>query len=554
MDAFVTTQGIAAGRRHAFLGGVATTALDPLELDQYNELHTHAQVLTETVADLQLLSGRLAEALTAIDATVHRQALLNNELHESLMTARMVPAGNLEARLQRAVRQAAEQCAKHVALRVEGTDVMLDDQMVNVLIDPLQHLLRNAVDHGLEPTAIRAQLGKSATGQIVLGFSRDGNYLMIACRDDGAGLNLTRIHAHAIERGLIAADQTLSDDEIARLILRPGFSTAHTVTEISGRGVGMDIVHTSVAKLKGSIDIRTQTGRGATFALRVPMSLGIVHCLLANAGGQTFALPTDGLAQIVYDGARHLVSHRNGGWLYSDGALNCPAYSLSRLTGLAPQDAIGQGHSRHVVLMNDVAGQIAVVVDGVDSGVDLLIKKMGRFLKNVKGVIGASILGNGTVVLILEVSELLRIERGEATPAAPTEAPVSEQTRRPDILVVDDSLSVRTALTALLAEEGFHVRTAKDGIEAIEAIGERVPALVLVDMEMPRMNGLELTAHIRADTAIRHLPIIMVTSRTAEKHRKLASAAGVDDYLTKPYRENELLKRLRTVLSLTKAA
>lgn len=553
MEGFVATQGIAAGRRQALAAAssAALSGFDPLEMDQYNELHTHVHGLTETAADLQLLGRRLIDTLADVETAVRQHVLLNNELHDLLMVSRMVPASHLESRLQRTVRQAAEQCGKQAVLHVRGTDVMLDDQMVNVLIDPLQHLLRNAVDHGLEAPAVRAELGKPPAGELVLSFARDGKYLMVTCRDDGAGLDLARIYDHALERGLVNENQVLGEGEIARLILRSGFSTAESVTQVSGRGVGMDIVYTHVAKLKGSIDIHTQAGRGATFTLRLPISLGIAHCLLVTAENETFALSVNNLEQIVYGGARD-VRRASGGWIYNEGEMNCPAYFLAHLAGVSETaDAASEERQRHVVLMNDVTGKVAIVVDTVTGGQDLVVKKPGRYLSDVKGVVGASILGNGSVVPILEQAELLRIERGEVV----SEQRVAGTTdTAADVLVVDDSLSVRTALSTLLMEEGFRVRTAKDGIEAVEAIGERRPAVVLVDLEMPRMNGLELTTHIRANAATRDLPVIIVTSRTAEKHRLQATAAGVDDYVTKPYREHELLARLRNVLGLNKAA
>ncbi len=551
MDNFVTTQGIAAGRRQALaVASDAGAGFDPLELDQYSELHTYVHGLAETVADLQLLGARLTDALTTVDTAVNQQVLLNDELHELLMTSRMVPAGNLDSRLQRTVRQAAEQCGKLVTLTLEGADVMLDDQMVNLLIDPLQHLLRNAVDHGLEAPDVRTECEKPATGQIVLSFGRDGNYLLIICGDDGAGLDLARIHAHAVKRGLITEDQNLTEDEIARLILRSGLSTAQTLTEVSGRGVGMDVVHTSVAKLKGTIGIRSLAGCGATFTLRVPMSLGIVHCLLAAVGDEKFALPTDNLERIVYGGARYIVHHAAAGWFYSDGDVSCPAHALSELVGYAATaDLRSTENNRHVILMDHVGEKIAIVVDAITGGQDLVIKNMGRYLTGVKGVIGASILGDGSVVPILELTDLMQVDRDPLGAEQRAPARVDARALKADVLVVDDSLSGRTALATLLAEQGFRVRTAKDGVEAIEAIDERRPAIVLADLEMPRMNGLELTAHIRTNAATRTLPVIMVTSRTAEKHRSQAKAAGVDDYVTKPYGESDLMLRVRSVLS-----
>jgi chemotaxis protein histidine kinase CheA len=549
MEKFVGTQGIAATRRQALAAAGATPAgFDPLEMDQYSEMHTFVHALAETVADLQLLGSRLIDSLASVDTAVTQQASINEGLNEMLMTSRMVPASALESRLARTVRQAADQCAKQVQFAVEGTDVMLDDQMINVLIDPLQHMLRNAVDHGIESPSHRINEGKDETGRITLAFKRDGNYLVIGCRDDGAGLDLPRIYAHALERGLIDSEARLSDDEIARLVLRAGFSTAAAVTELSGRGVGMDIVNTNVARLKGSIDIRTQPGRGATFTMRLPMSLGIVHCLLAIVGQQVFALPTDNLEQIIYDGA-HSVKRIDGAWRFQEGDISCPALTLGHLVGLTTNPGLVPGDAhRHVVLMNDISGKVAIAVESITAGQALVIKKLGRYLDGVIGTIGASILGDGTVVPILELSDLLRIERGE-TLSQNSARPAEADGIHADVLVVDDSLSVRTALATLLAEQGFRVRTAKDGIEAIEAIHEHCPALVLADLEMPRMNGLELTAHIRADVATRDLPVVMITSRTATKHRSQARAAGVSDYITKPYQEGDLVTRLRTILN-----
>lgn len=546
MESFVATQGIAAGRRQAVAAAsnAPPSGFDPLEMDQYNELHTHVHGFTETVADLQLLGTRLIDALTAVDTATRQHVSLNSELRDLLMVSRMMPARQLESRLQRTVRQAAEQCGKEATLRLQGGDVMLDDQMVNALVDPLQHLLRNAVDHGLETPAVRVAAGKPPRGEVELAFTRDGKYLVVRCRDDGAGLDLARIYAQALKQGLVDEAQKLDEGDIARLILRPGFSTAETVTQVSGRGVGMDIVNSQVTKLKGAIDISSEAGRGATFTLRLPIALGVAHCLMVTAQNETFALSSGNLEQIVYNGARH-VSPSGKKWQYDDGESSCPAHFLGHLVGAAGMEADAQETERHVVLMNDSAGKVAIVVDAVLGGEELVIKKPGRFLSGVPGVIGASILGNGSVVPILELTELLRLERGEFVLEARS---VRASDAAADVLVVDDSLSVRTALSTMLTAEGFHVRTAKDGVEAIEAISERRPGVILADLEMPRMNGLELTAHIRANAAMRDLPVIMVTSRTAEKHRKQAAAAGVDDYVTKPYREHDLVSRLRTIL------
>ncbi len=557
LEGVVTTQGVAAGKRQAVAaaqGESYSAAFDPLELDEYGELHTHVHGFIETIADHQLLSGRALDALSTIGTALNQQTLLNNELHDLLMTSRMVGVATLEPRLQRTVRQAADKSGKLAALEVHGGDVMLDDQMVNALIDPLQHLLRNAVDHGLEPSKVRKELGKGETGIIALSFERDGNYLVIKCRDDGAGLDLFRIHSTALARGLVTEDQVLTETEMARLILRAGFSTSSEVTELSGRGVGLDIVNTSIAKLKGSIDIETKAGEGVTFVLRVPMSMGIAHCLLTETGGQTFAIPTENIDRIVFSGATN-IQRMGRSWVYRAGKDTCPVHALTDLLHYEIANVFGEREDiRPVILVNHTDGKVAIVVDTVASGRDLVIKSLGRYMGDIRGVIGASILGNGSVVPILGLSDLLRMRRprepggvAPVTVAAGQPAPTAGAAA--DILVVDDSLSVRTALSIFLNDHGYHVRTAKDGVEAIEEIDKQMPAVLLLDLEMPRMNGLELTSTIRARSEIAHLPVIMITSRTSEKHRIQAHAVGVDHYVTKPYRESDLLSLLQSALS-----
>lgn len=555
LETAVTTQGVTAGRRAATMGStgnVVSGAFDPLEMDQYSELHTQVHGLAENIADLRLLTANVTDALADITTTVNQQTLLNNELHNVLMTSRMLPVSTLEARMQRTVRQAADKTGKIVDLYVRGGDVMLDDQMVNVLVDPLQHILRNAVDHGLETNTLREELGKPRNGSIRLDFSRDGNYLVIKCEDDGAGLDLMRIHQTAVTRGLVNENQLLSDEEVARLILQPGFSTSREVTELSGRGVGMDIVNTSIMKLKGQIDIRTESGSGTAFILRLPMSMGIAHCLLVGVSGQNFALPTDNLDRIVFNGAAN-VSRLGNEWLYRDTNDTCRVEQLAGLVGYQLEHEYGEaGDGRPVVLMRVAGGKVAVIVDSVFSGRDLVIKNLGKYLPDVNGVVGASILGDGAVVPILELGELIS-DVGTATTAAPVRSVKREAIQASavanDILVVDDSLSVRTALSILLSGSGYEVRVAKDGLEAIDEIEKGVPKAMLVDMEMPRMNGLELTATLRARGETANVPIIMITSRTAEKHRAQAKAAGVSHYLTKPYTETELLALIKTFLN-----
>jgi len=564
LESVVTIQGVAAGEKRdtgaaAAESAGASSTFDALEMDQYSALHGEVHGLVETLADVQALGSSLLDTLSALGTAVTQEGLVNNELHETIMGARMVAASAIEPRLARTVRQACEATAKRVALTLKGGDVPLDDQMLNELVDPLAHLLRNAVDHGIESPVARVAAGKPEEGSITMSFARAGSYIEIECADDGDGLNLGLIYDTAVARGLIDEQRELKDAEIARLILLPGFSTKSEVSQVSGRGVGMDIVHNALAKLKGEIDIRSETGQGCRFVLRVPMSLGSAHCLLARAGDDIVAIPSENLERVVHAGAAR-IERAGREWMFRDELDACSAYDLSDLLGYAEEDSLGGANDqRPVVVLRDAQNKVAIVLDKLLGGRDFVIKGLGRYLSGTRGTVGASLTGDGRVLPVLDVVSLLRRRRGSTgnvVPMVPRTAKSGVSGLRaadaPDILVVDDSLSVRTSLTQFLNGEGYATRTAKDGVEALEEIDKRKPAALLVDLEMPRLNGLELTARLRARTDTQAIPIIMITSRAAEKHRSQAQLAGVDVYLTKPYRETDLLTHLRGLL--TKAA
>jgi chemosensory pili system protein ChpA (sensor histidine kinase/response regulator) len=559
IESLVTIQGVAAGEKRdtrAPDGAPAAGIFDALEMDQYSELHGGVHALVETAADLQVLGSSLLDTLSALTTAVTQQGLINNELHETIMGSRMVAASVLEPRLARTLRQACEATGKRASLALEGGDVPLDDQMLNLLVDPIAHLLRNAVDHGLESPDLRAAAGKPETGRVTLRFARAGSFIVIECADDGAGLDLGLIHGTAVARGLIEEHREIKDEDIARLILLPGFSTKAEVSQVSGRGVGMDIVHNALTKLKGEIDIKTEPGRGCRFVLRVPMSLGSVHCLLARVGDDIVALPSENVERVVHAGAA-LIQRAGREWMFRDELDACTAYDLSDLLGYSAEDSLGGANDqRPVVLLRDAKDKAAIVLDKLLGGRDFVIKGLGRYLSGLRGAVGASLTGDGRVLPVLDVGALLRRRRGIADNVVPlvprTDKAAARAVDAPDILVVDDSLSVRTSLTGFLNSEGYATRTARDGVEALEEIDKRKPAALLVDLEMPRLNGLELTARLRARPDVQALPIIMITSRAAEKHRTQAQLAGVDVYITKPYREADLLARLGGLL--TKAA
>ncbi len=549
LDRIVTVQGVAAGQKHgeAGPGGI----FDALEMDQYSELHGAVHGIVETVADVQTIGTRVLDTLEAIETAVTQQGLVNTELHEQIMRARMVPASNIEPRLARVVRQACDATGKQARLIFTGGDVMLDDHVVNEVINPLSHLLRNAVDHGIETPQARIAARKAEIGEIRLSFVREGNHIVIRCSDDGAGLDLTHIHGVAVQRGMIPEDAELNDAQITRLILLPGFSTRSQVSEVSGRGVGMDVVNAAMEKLKGTIDIASELGAGCDFTLRLPLTLGSAHCLLVKSGGLMSAIPTDILDRVVYTGASS-IERLGKSWVYREDRDTIEVFDLADLLGYPVENPLGQADdNRPVVVVSGAQGNQAVVVDQLLSGRDLVIKSLGRFLTNARGVVGASLLGDGTVLPVLDMHQLLdQTQAGIDVPGVQAIRPAATgRAALTDILVVDDSLSVRQALSQLLEDEGYQVHTAKDGVEALEYLDNERPAAMLVDLEMPRMNGLELTQRLREREGTRNLPVIMITSRTSDKHRTQAQIAGVDLYLTKPYREVDLLARLRSMLS-----
>jgi len=448
------------------------------------------------------------------------------------------------------VRQTCRLVDKKAELVVRGAGTLMDSNVLNDMIDPLMHLLRNAVDHGIEPPGQRQHLGKPPVGQIELNFGREGNNIVIRCQDDGAGLDLAAIRRTATERGLIAADQSLTDEELARLILLPGFSTRGEATQTSGRGIGMDMVHSRLLDMKGSLRIHTQAGQGCLIELRLPVTLISTHALLVRLRDQMVALSDRGIEQILYSGVGAIqrlgkvTTYRMGDEVYELSALDA-------LLNLPPDHRAQSRTAPSVLLVREETGALRAVLaqDIVDSR-DLVVKNLGEYLPRLNGIVGATILGDGSVVPVLDLPELLRapVARQSTRTAGRAAAPAAPAPHRPFVLAVDDSLSARRSLAQFAQDAGFEVRTARDGLEAIEIIKGKRPDLVLADLEMPRMNGLELTAHLRANQATRDVPVIMITSRSTEKHRREAETTGVNMYLTKPFMEDELLGHIHHLL------
>ena len=522
---------------------------DALEMEQYTELQSNTRALTEEAADTREFSRRIEEDVAQMGAVLQQTQRVQRELQYMAMTTRMSPAGSLAPRLHRNIRQTSQQTGKKAKLVIEGEDILIDGDMLNNLVDPLLHILRNAIDHGIETPVERKRAGKPEVSTIHLKFSRRGQTVTVRCRDDGHGLNYSAIRNKAIERGLMQAGQDISEEELSRLILLPGFSTREHTNEISGRGVGLDVVRDRLLVMKGMVEVRSEFGKGCEFLLRFQASLVAQHALLIESSTQIFAVPSYALDQALPPAAGEFISIGSEINLRYQ-KRTYPVKALSALIGYDSGVMTSEIMNSKSVLLVHVDLEIhAVLVDRIVDGRDLILKDPGRYVKKINGVGGIAILGDGTVAPLLDLAELLRLPMPQLIEAAASMTsgdPVASARR--GILVVDDSLSVRKSLVQLVSDAGYNVKAAKDGLEAIALLKDFMPGVILTDLEMPNMNGLELTSHLRARPDTRELPVIMITSRSMDKHRKQAELAGVSVYLTKPYTDTDLLGHIHSAI------
>ena len=542
LDAETEAQIIARYQRESEAGN---EAFDPLELDRFSTLQQLSRALAESAADLQSLHGSMEDLTRQYETLLLQQSRVSSELQEGLMRTRMLPFDSLVPRLRRVIRQAAAETGKQAQLRVEGAQGELDRNVLERMTAPLEHMLRNAIAHGLEIPEARVAAGKPAEGSIRIAIRREGSEVVLQVGDDGAGLDRAAIRRRAVERGLIAADAQLSDADLDVLILEPGFSTADSVSRLAGRGVGMDVVASEVRQLGGSIDIASTPGQGTTFTLRLPQTLAVTQAVFVKIGETRYAVPiasVRGVGRIAREElARADASYRYGGEDYA-------LHDLGALVGAAPAKAEGQ-LQMPLLLVRSGDLRAAVAVDAVLGNREIVVKPGGPQLASVPGIFGATIMGDGSVVVILDVAPLVR--RHAALPRAAAPAPAAQETRRvPLVMVVDDSVTMRKVTGRVLERHGFEVLTAKDGLDALERMADAIPDLMLLDIEMPRMDGYELATAMKGDPRMRQVPIIMITSRTGEKHRERAMQIGVERYLGKPYQEPELMRNVFELLRL----
>jgi chemosensory pili system protein ChpA (sensor histidine kinase/response regulator) len=521
------------------------TPFDPLEFDRFTRFQELTRMMAESVNDVATVHQNLLKAVGESEAATSAQARLTRALQANLMRIRMVPFASVSERLFRIVRQAAKETEKRAVLDIKGGQTEVDRSVLERITAPFEHMLRNSVAHGIEAPAARVAKGKPELGEVRIEVRQEGNEIVLSVLDDGAGLDFERIRAKALAQGLLKPEDNPTDGEVAEFIFHPGFSTAQEVTQLAGRGVGMDVVKSEIAALGGRVELASENGKGTRFTIYLPLTLAVTQAVLVRAGDVAYAIPAVMVEQVRQVKAPELESYRTAGeTTWQD--RRYPFRYLPRLLGnteFVPE----QKRVTPVMLLRTGANTVALQVDEVAGSQEIVVKNTGPLLARVAGITGATVLGNGDIVLILNPVILAGREPvvsshlpGALAPAAPQpEAPAI-----PTIMIVDDSLTVRKITGRLLAREGYNVLTAKDGVDAMEQLQESLPDVMLVDIEMPRMDGFDLTRNVRADSKLKHIPIIMITSRTADKHRTYAKEIGVNVYLGKPYQEDELLQHI----------
>ena len=509
---------------------VAHEGFDPLEFDRYTRFQELTRSLAEGVNDVSTVQQSLLKNLDDADAALLAQARLSRDVQQRLFSIRTVPFSSLSERLYRILRATARELGKRANLEIVGAQTELDRSVLERLAGPLEHLLRNALDHGLESSDARRASGKSETGEITLSVRQVGNEIMIELADDGGGIDLKRVADRAKALGLFPDDVRPTDAQLIECIFRAGFSTASKVTQISGRGVGMDVVRAEIAALGGRVEAATRPGLGTTFTLYLPLTLAVAQAVLVRAGGRLWALPAPMVEQVQQIKAELLLQHYVAREVEWQGR-RYPFHYLPRLLGenVHPTET---ARANPVLLLKSGQSHAAIHVDEMVGNQEVVVKNIGPQLARVSGIAGATVLGNGEIVLIINpVTLAQRADIVAFDPSTESRVPsaaakaAAAASARPMVMVVDDSLTVRKITSRLLQREGFDVTTARDGMDALQVLGEHVPDVILLDIEMPRMDGFEFTRTAKADPRYAHIPIVMITSRTADKHRNRARGA-----------------------------
>jgi chemosensory pili system protein ChpA (sensor histidine kinase/response regulator) len=522
-------------------------SLDPLELDRFTRLQELTRLIEENANDVTTITQTIVRQIDGCDGALAAQERMTRVLQDSLVNVRMVPFSTLNERLYRVVRLTAREADRRASLDIRGSGANLDRGVVDRIAAPLEHLLRNAVVHGIEAPDERRAAGKPEAGEIVLDVSQEGNEVVLVLQDDGRGLDLERLRTRAIEAGRLAADVTLSPEQLAQLAFEPGVSTASEVSASAGRGVGLDVVRNEVAAVGGRIDVAFEPQQGTVFTVRLPLTMTVMQVLVMRSAGHLFAVPAmmvdqvrtlkpQALESVCQAGVVDWQSHRY------------PLHDLRDLLGFETESSQAQPFTP-IVLLRGGAQRSAIRIDELVAHEEAVIKDIGSQLVSVTGMLGAAVRGGGEIVLILNPIRLAQEEpvamplRRRETVATAEKAPAIAT-----VLIVDDSLTVRKITNRVLSRNGYRVLEARDGVEALESLESERPQIVLLDAEMPRIDGFEVLRRMRGDPIWKELPVMMITSRTAEKHRNHAMQLGASAFLGKPFEEQLLLARVAELI------
>jgi chemosensory pili system protein ChpA (sensor histidine kinase/response regulator) len=520
---------------------------DPLEFDRFTRLQELTRFMNESVHDVHTIQQSMLQNLDQTTAVMMVQNRLNKDLQQGLMNVRMVSFNSITDRLYRIVRQTGKELNKRANLELQDTSVELDRSVLEKMVAPFEHLLRNSIVHGLESEEQRVKSGKLPIGEIRLSVHQEGNEVVFEFSDDGAGLNFAKLREQAIASGSMRNDELVNDDQLAQLIFTPGLSTAAEITEIAGRGIGMDVVRSEISSLGGRIEVSSKRGEGTQFLIYLPLTLAVTQVLMVSAGDQVYAIPSTLVEQVRQAKPAEMeILHKEQHIEWQGNSY--PLHYLPHLLG--NMEVVQENQLRNMVLLLRSGTQrIALTVDALLGNQEAMVKNIGPQLARLQGIAGATVQGDGRVVLILNPVQFAQRIRSGSVQAMAGEKPLNTS---PLIMVVDDSLTVRKITSRILGRAGYQVMTATDGVDALEKMQESMPDVMILDIEMPRMDGFALVRELRRVPETENLPIIMITSRTANKHREYAMQLGVNTYLGKPYQEDELLQKIADFVAVHK--
>ncbi len=519
---------------------------DPLEMDQYNELNTYANLLIELTADSSEFLENLDESLLKLDNLSANQNHVMVENQDAVLRTKMVPVRSIVQRLKRSVKQANKLSDKTSQLIVTGEEILIDSEILNQLIDPLMHILRNAIDHGIESPEFREKQGKDKMGLVELNFKKEGKLIHISCHDDGRGLDIERIKEKAFEKNLIQKNKPFSKKDAMKIILHHGFSTKENVSQLSGRGVGLDVVFEQVRDLKGSLTMESKYGNGLQIELVIPTSFHSTQAFLVSCANNRLALSDRGVEEILHPGAGKIIE-QDGQQIFAYKQKRYPIFDLQKL--LYGDQVTERTEASQVVFIveDEFQKHHAILIDKIIDSREIVIKPFSKFIPKMSGLLGTTILGDGSVTSVLDLLDIVNTQHSDSPHVKKLRRVQASEEIFQNALIVEDAISTRKSLAQFMSDLGFNVEVAIDGVDAMDKIQKQTPSIILTDLEMPRMNGLELTDHVRSNESTQDIPIIMITSRATDKHKQEAKRIGVNEYMTKPYDEDKLLMMVNSL-------